>query len=213
MTLSVLYNLFYPKLSFLSSHERKGKGVFFRGRWLTVIGDGSEQQIITFTEKNLEQVTYSGKKRKHTLTLLLFCAPTGHIYYLSKSYPGSLNDLNLYHLPENQIHKNLEPWEAIGLDGGFKGVDRHHLTILPIEEHGKGELDEDEKEFNNEFSGYRTVVENVFAHIKQWSICKQPFRGRTSIDNITQEHHMIWAVCAGFVNRYTVPIRRYYPHQ
>lgn len=85
----------------------------------------------------------------------------------------------------------MESWEYIGFDGGFKGVQQLHPVFLPIEENGKGPLTEQEKQFNNKFSSYRTVMENVFAHIKHWTICKNTFRTKTSLEATLELHHKI----------------------
>lgn len=209
VTLSILFSRLKPTVSLLSSEERLKNGVSLRGAQITVIGDGSEQQIITFTQKQLEQVTYSAKKGRHTFTKLLYCSPTGIPYFISHSYPGSMNDLNLCHLPENEIFSKLESWEYVGFDGGFKGTDKLHKVVLPIEENGKGPLDSNETKFNNEFCAIRTVVENVFAHIKQWSICRYPFRANKGMDKMREEHNMVWTVCTAMVKRFIGPFRSY----
>ena len=51
-----------PRFTFSTVAERIRRGVKFCGVWLTVIGDGSEQQIVTFTDKDTEKVTFSSKK-------------------------------------------------------------------------------------------------------------------------------------------------------
>ena len=50
---------------------------------------------------------------------MLVCSPTGYIYFISKSYPGKIfklkiiyigsnNDIGIYKLYENLIHKHLD---------------------------------------------------------------------------------------------------------
>mgnify|MGYP006873519969 CR=1 FL=1 len=57
MTLKILFD--HSKRGITTDDVRKRNDINFRERWLTVIGDGTEQQIITFTNKNLKKVTYS----------------------------------------------------------------------------------------------------------------------------------------------------------
>ncbi len=51
------------------------------------------------------------------------------------------------------------------------GIHSHHPIAVPFET----PTSEREIEFNNEFASYRTVVENVICHIREWSICGNLF--------------------------------------
>lgn len=90
----------------------------FRGKKLTIVIDNSEQQIAKFSDKLSEQFHYSSKKKLHTLSKLLACAPNGRIYFLSSSYAGSQSDLQIYYYQENRVHKYLDEEEHVGADGG-----------------------------------------------------------------------------------------------
>src|SRR5688572_4641631 len=109
---------------------------------------------------------------------MLACSPTGVIYFLSMSYPGANNDTQIYKLPgskfccvgkclENQVHQYLDIDEAIGADAGYKGLQHSHVAVLPFSDIKVSDPECARKHaFNNEFARYRTVVENVFSHVK-----------------------------------------------
>ncbi len=107
--------------------------LWFRGIRITVIGDGTEQQISTALDKFIEQFTYSEKKAKHTFTLLIACSPDGDVYLVSLSYPGSKNDINVYDMEENLIHRHIIKAEWVMFDKGYSGVFKHCSRVaIPV---------------------------------------------------------------------------------
>lgn len=170
--------------------------------YLTVVIDGSEQQVTISPFCDVERGTFSGKKNKHTFTILFAVAPTGKIYFVSSSYPGAKHDFNIVSLPENAFWTNLESFEAIGADKGYIGLDTltKNPIILPVT---GDDLTGKEEEFNNEFASIRTVVENVFAHIKQWKMCKHIFKINGELNEGLKKHNNIWRVSAFLVNEFT----------
>lgn len=88
---------------------------------------------------------------------------------------------------------------------GFQGLYHYHSSILPIRAAPGTSLSEREIEFNSEFSSYGTV-ENVFAHIKHWAVCRLPFC-YSDKETMKETHHLVWICAAAFVNRYNVPLR------
>lgn len=75
---------------------------------MTIIIDETEQQVLISQDKSIEMSTYSGKKGKHTFSVVIAVTSDGHLCYISNSYVGSKTDLNIYMMPENQVHKFLE---------------------------------------------------------------------------------------------------------
>ena len=118
---------------------------------------------------------------------MLVCSPTGYIYFISKSYPGKIfklkiiyigsnNDIGIYKLYENLIHRHLDKDEAICADAGYRGLQTLHTAILPfIDVDSKDSTYLQKQEFNNHLAHYRIVVENVFSQIKNWNICSFQF--------------------------------------
>jgi len=214
-SLDILHSHMSKKIIWPSYESRNEKAVCLSGAKVTIIIDGSEQQICTFSNKQLEQFFYSAKKSKHTLTVLLACSPTGIIYFLSKSYPGSRSDLTLYNLHENSLHLKMEESEYICGDPGFIGLQKIHPLIVPFERSVindpsiSPELKDSRAKFSNHVSRYRTVVENVFAHIKKWKACSDRFRYHDNPDLMMEKHNKIWRTCAGLMNTFISPLRTY----
>jgi hypothetical protein len=100
----------------------------------------------------------------------------GMIYMVSKGQPGSKNDINNYNKETNQVHKYLEPDEGICADNIYKFIKNkyHHETLVP---YGHEECKEDQFKsiYSNYIAIFRTMVENVFAHMKKWAICSSVF--------------------------------------
>ena len=206
-----LYDFFRGTLVLPPRAIRDRESKILRGRRVSVVIDGTEQRVCKSQFKDVEQAFYSGKKKSHTLTTLLAVSPTGFIYFLSGSYFGSLNDLNVAMLPENQVFKSLEPDEGICADGGYKGMSRFHPnTFIPIVKTARQpELSPEETAFNNELASIRVVVENSIGHIKKWKCCYLPFRydDIADIHEIRKQHHRMWYVCASFTHLTVFPLR------
>lgn len=128
----------------------------------------------------------------------------GFIWFISRSYPGSINDINLCNFPSNQIYQYLSQEEKIAGDEGFKGLE--HFSIM-TQLDAKTPL---EDKFNRYFKHYRCVVENSIAHIRKWRICSHKFYSKIlDLKKALEEHHFIVELIAGLVNKYSMPIRNY----
>lgn len=57
---------------------------------VTMVIDGTEQQIYESLDAKKKNITYSGKKHKHTFTKLIGVSLQGRIWFLSQSYTGKL---------------------------------------------------------------------------------------------------------------------------
>lgn len=168
--LIVFYDDFNKAINFRDRQFRVDNSVRYNGKLITLIIDGTEQQVFTPSNKQKEQSLYFGKKAKRTFTILIGASPKGYILFLSLSYNGSNNDLNLIEFPENHVWKYICEDEYIMGDKGFKGLTR---GILPMV--GKHAVHTpDEKKFNNGLAAHRIVVENAVSHIKKWKICSSP---------------------------------------
>lgn len=111
-----------PSIRIPSYDERLKESIHFYGYQIAIAIDGSEQEVVNPLDKEIENGVFSGKYLSHTFTLLIGCSPTsGYIYFLGPSYCGSLNDKNLYNIPENWVHSQLREHETIIADKGFRG--------------------------------------------------------------------------------------------
>jgi hypothetical protein len=199
--MAAILKLAEQRIQIPSLQERLTNGVTFYDDIVTVIIDGSEQQVSVSLFREIERGTFSGKKAKHTFTILLAVAPNGKIYYLSPSQPGAKHDFAVISLPENFFWRHLEEFEAIGADKGYVGLDKlvaPNPVILPVSKPKTRE----QEEFNNEFAAIRTIVENVFAQIKKWKMCKNTFKINGDINNAKEKHNQIWRAACFLVNEY-----------
>lgn len=115
--------------------------------------------------------------------------------------------MQLYNLPDNWIHMWLDADEAVGGDRGFNGFHKHmEKFVIPFIATQDRPLTEEEERFNNEWASIRTVVENVFAHIKKWKACALPLRTKDET-GVVKMHQMLW-MCASYMhNEYSPDLR------
>ena len=63
----------------------------------------------------------------------------------------------------------------------------------------------EQEKLNKEIDKHRIVVENVFARIKNWSICSHKFRCKaTDTDATLAEHNEFWYIVASLCNLFTL---------
>ncbi len=79
-----------PWLYFPTRIQRDINSVWWRGILIAVVVDGAEQIILRPGEKYLEQLCFSGKKCRHTLTQLVVCSPEGKISIFFKYFRSHL---------------------------------------------------------------------------------------------------------------------------
>ncbi len=89
-TFQILYNHMNPWLYFPNRAQRDKNSVWWRGILIAVVVDGAEQAILRPGEKFLEQLCFSGKKCRHTLTQLVICSPEGKIRNFLKNFRSYL---------------------------------------------------------------------------------------------------------------------------
>lgn len=225
VTMNVLFDYYKTKIKLPDLASRMRNGRKLCGAIITAVVDGAEQGVLRPLDKVLDTLIYSGnkkfsklyskrrtgKKAKHTFSVMVVCAPTGFIYYISPSYNGSMNDKSIIDLDENKFHRHLTRFEWIAADLGYKGLQHEYeRTALPFPDNKeKGyHLTDDEKMFNKRFKSIRTVVENVISHIKNWKICKSTFRAHTNnLEQAQAEHNKIWTIAAGLTNESVMPLK------
>ncbi|MFN3692273.1 MAG: transposase family protein [Fervidobacterium sp.] len=200
-TLDMLYNMFKSTIKLPNKTERLKNSRIFGKFPITIVIDGSEQQVKLCSKTAIEKATYSGKKKKHTFTLMLACSPKGHIYYLSPTYNGSKNDIIVYEFSENWIHDKIDSDEGISADLAYSSIVKYHkLTFIPKSQRN---MEDEENEEEGELKSIRVIVENVFRRIKEWKICKDKLRvPLINLEETQLKHHKIWVVAAFFVNSY-----------
>lgn len=210
--MEVLFDYYRIRIYLPNQQTRIRFGRIIRRKLITLIIDGAEQQVLRPLSKLLEQVLYSGKKAKHTFTVMIACSPTGYIYHVSTSYDGSKNDMAVCTMQENTIYKKLNPhFEYVAVDLGYQGLTNYYPNVMypfPDNTATIRENTDEELAFNSEFKEVRTVVENVIAHIRHWKICKYVYRSKTKkLDKAQHTHHMAWIIAAGLFNDFVAPLK------
>lgn len=211
-TLEILYTYTVSSIQFPSYNYRMSHAVPFRGRYVVVLIDGTEQQICIPYYKDNEKKTFSGKKGMCTFTKLIVCSPQGEIYYVSPSYTGSQTDQVLIAKAENAVYDWLTWLEAIVVDSGFKNLPdlcrNKCQCILPFLDSLAKYFSEEDDEFQREHKRIRVVVENVIAQVKKWKICRERFRAKhADLEIVLEEHQKVWHIACALVNMYVETIR------
>ena len=162
----LIFDALTPNIRLPSTTERTVHSVRLYRFYSVGAIDGTEQEVYASVNKRRAKGTYSGKKGYHTFMHLIVCGLDGTIWYISPTYLGNLNDLNMVDFPENWIplHRG-EEW-LLG-DGIFKG--QQSKCIL-------GYANFQHTSLASQFKRYRRVVENVIGMIKKWKICSQTWR-------------------------------------
>lgn len=194
-----MYKWAQTKITMASWSERDMDSVRFRNKTIVVMLDGTEQRVQRPKSKDYDRLVYSGKKKQHSFTLLLVCSPTGKIYFISPSYPGSYNDASLMNMRENFFWRDFEKDEYIAADKGFIGLNNLHHCLTPIKKKSKDEpLTDAQETYNHEFSAHRCIVENVFSRIKQWKCCSSMFK----CDEQDLQTSLVIYFSANFITKY-----------
>ncbi|EGG19749.1 hypothetical protein DFA_06849, partial [Cavenderia fasciculata] len=168
---------------------------------VTSVADGSEQRISVPMDSEIAMNFYSGKKGYFSITKLVFCTPTGKIIFMSKSRPGSRNDINLANESRAFYSKLDEVLEFILGDKGFIGCHGMYKHFLVNDRNPKASFNRGEAD--KRFKAIRIIIENVFAHMKKWEACKATLRIKFSDPSkILQQHDQIWSVVGYLTNKY-----------
>jgi hypothetical protein len=192
----LLQDILSPVVAFPEESERMLSAQDLFGGNITVIIDGAEHEIYSSTDKQLSYVTFSGKKSYHTLTKLIAVSPTGEILFISKSFPGGMNDLNLIQMPEilNAIQVSDDEFNLA--DRGFRGMEDYRI-LTPYTETNASRF----TTYDKKFKAIRVKVENGILQVRRWRICHTLFRVKPmDIRAAMRKHHQIWLICAALVN-------------
>jgi hypothetical protein len=158
--------------------------------------DELESLIIDATENQIERPKhnqkpyYSGKKKRQTIKTEIRVTMEGKILHVSESVPGSVHDFALLKRGE-KIPKETRVY----VDSGYQGIqDIHRESEYPYKKPRKGELTDEEKEYNTVLSRFRVKVENVLGDIKTFRIISDRYR------NKLKRFNEKFRIIAGFVN-------------
>lgn len=162
-----------------------------------VIIDAKEQRINKPRGEEAQRPYYSGKKKAHTIKTQVVVDPRGRIEAVSESVPGVTHDLTL--LVGSGVLVGLGEGEAVMVDKGYVGLDKHHPgvpLVMPAKKPRGGELSDEQRAFNREVSRHRIVVEHTIAQLNRFTVLRQVFRGKRR-----DRHSRVTRVVAKVVNR------------
>jgi hypothetical protein len=114
----------------------------------------------------------------------------GKVLHVSESVPGSVHDFALLKRGD-EIPKDTRVYVEVG----YQGIqDIHKESEYPYKRPKKGELRDEEKEYNTVLSRIRVKVENVLAKIKVFKIMVDRYR------NKRERFNEKFRIIAGLVN-------------
>ena len=162
---------------------------------MATITDGTHTPTERYSDPDWNKATYSGKKKTHTLNTNITISPDGTVINISKTVPGSTNDLTLLResppdfgalskaaadpeTPEEKRPVNI-------YDRGYQGIQKDNPgaeTWLGIKRNAgsdpdTGGLTQRDLDHNAEVTRARIAVEHAIGRIKQYRITTRPYHG------------------------------------
>jgi hypothetical protein len=177
-------------------HIRDQYAIQLFNKQISLVFDIKEQQVVTSTDLLYEDITFSGKYMEHTISNLVASDPTkGKVTFLSATFPGSKNDMNVAsHYEWNQL---LDLDEFILSDEGFAGdkiitkSQQDNTTRRLIDQH-------------------RIIIENVFGWITNFQICDNKLRFKTytsgydrDMNSFLLKVNKIWRIILALYNEFS----------
>lgn len=156
--------------------------------------DCTEQQIPRPESKTRRKAYYSGKKKRHTVKTQLMVNNSGTIIHKTGYMRGCRHDYDIY----KKSHP-VTPKEVINVfDLGYLGVEKdfpdQKSSIPNRKKRNQKELAKEKKEYNQNHSGKRIVIEHTICRMKKYRIMSNIFRNRLrSYDRVSE-------IVSGLVN-------------
>lgn len=137
------------------------------------------------------------------MNVLVACTLDRYILYISQSYPGSTNDLEIAKRTKSMWYDLLDQREWCLADSGFNGLDGQGWQVITSSAHNH--------KWRHLHSYDRIIIENVFARIKVFRALREKLRTpvKDSIKAL-KRHNLPWVVVASLYNVYLHP--RYMTH-
>ena len=152
--------------------------------------DATEQATQRPQKKAEQKRHYSGKKKRHTLKHQAVTDQKGRILAVSRAYPGSVHDKNVY----DREAVDKPPDKPAKGDSGYQGSDLH----TPHKKPRGGALSEEQKAHNRQHASQRIGIEHSFGHTKIWAIASHRYRNARSrhtliFKNVVGLHNLMFA--------------------
>jgi hypothetical protein len=139
--------------------------------------DCSEQQIPRPKNKERGKMYYSGKKKRHTIKNQLMVNNRGLIIHKLNHKKGNRHDYDIY----KKNHPTTPRQVVSVFDLGYLGVEKDfpgQISSLPNKKKRRQDLSHEEKEYNQNHSRKRIVIEHTICRMKKYRIMGDIFRNR-----------------------------------
>lgn len=160
---------------------------------LQFIIDGTERLISRPKNSQRQTEFYSGKKKRHTVkNTVITDRTTKKILVLGKTVAGKQHDKRL----ADEENWSFPPGSDLWKDTGYQGYEPDNtLSHQPTKKPKGGELTDEQKQQNQQFSQERIGVEHSIGGVKFFRIAHDTFRNR--IDGLIDS---VMAVACGLHN-------------
>ncbi|CAF4873247.1 unnamed protein product, partial [Rotaria sp. Silwood2] len=134
---------------------------------------------------------YSKSPTNCAFKIQIACDFSHRILHVSEFYHGSVHDIKI--LRESGLLEHTEQTAQIIAGKGFVG---EAYVTTPRKKPRRGELTDEDKNFNRDINSTRAAIENINQHLKIYANLGGVYRG--AIDNfhkITKTGHVVSALC------------------
>ena len=156
--------------------------------------DCTEQQIPRPESKTRRKTYYSGKKKRHTVKTQIMVNNQGVIIHKTGHKKGKRHDYDIY-----KKNHPVTPKQVVNVfDLGYLGVEKDfpdQISSIPNrKKRNQKELAQEEKEYNQNHSTKRIVIEHTICRMKKYRIMGDIFRNRL------RKHDRVSDIVSGLVN-------------
>lgn len=156
--------------------------------------DCTEQQIPRPENNMRRKMYYSGKKKRHTVKTQLMVNNQGIIIYKTNHKKGRRHDYDIY-----KKNRPVTPKQVVSVfDLGYLGVEKDfpgQKSSLPNrKKRNQKELAQEEKDYNQNHSRKRILIEHVICRMKKYRIMGDIFRNRL------RKYDKVSDIVSGLVN-------------
>jgi len=161
-------------------------------QWRIFFHDGTERPVPRPTDKDVQKMYYSGKKKQHTVKNILLTDPLCRISFLSRTCEGKKHDKRV----ADEADYDLPAGSSLLQDIGFQGFTLDGVIIIQPKKKPRGkELTAEEKEINRLISSIRIRIEHAIGGVKRYRIVKD--RSRAWKNNFRDQ---VMETCCGLHN-------------
>jgi hypothetical protein len=155
--------------------------------------DCTEQQIPRPESKTRRKAYYPGKRKRHTVKTQLMVNNHGVIIHKTENKKGHRHDYDIY-----KKNHPVTPKQVVSVfDLGYLGVERDfpdQKSSIPSRKKRNQELSHEEKEYNQNHSRKRIVIEHTICRVKKYGIMGDIFRNRL------RKYDRVSDIVSGLVN-------------